>query len=111
MQKEQNDRRIAEQKLCNFLYRKGVVGEDDDVIVRKLDFGEPYSLLLAEKGSNTRVNIGYVDYFPNINRFKNVRFLKHSRSRNHKPFKPKQKRDKTTILDVLKQNGRVSFMG
>jgi hypothetical protein len=39
----------AEQVFCDYMYNKGFIGKEDDVRVRRLDFGQNWSVMVNGK--------------------------------------------------------------
>ncbi len=64
------DRTNAEQKLCDQLYNAGIITGDKEMIVRRLDFGQPFQVFF---GGDI---IGKIDYNPKRNIFVNFKAKK-----------------------------------
>ena len=78
----------AEQKLCDKLYNEGIIHSDAEFFVRRLDFGQPFSVFMDKE------IIGICDYNPQQNRFINFKVRKPKRNKQYIP--------KNSMIDYLR---------
>ena len=91
------DRSIAEQKLCDDLFKAGIITADKEFIVRRLDFSSPFYCFFGNE------IIGQVQYDGNINKFYDFKGS-HIIKRDKKIVKNDNSDKEYSIIDFLKVN-------